>query len=52
MTTDTVRDLLTVDTEAWLEDIENIKQFYEQVGSHVPTELKEELAALADRLKA
>lgn len=52
VTTDTVRDLLTVDTEAWLEDIENIKQFYEQVGSHVPTELKEELAALADRLKA
>ena len=52
VTTDTVRDLLTVDTEAWLEDIENIKQFYEQVRSHVPTELKEELAALADRLKA
>ena len=52
VTTDTVRDLLTVDTEAWLEDIENIKQFYEQVGSHVPTELKEELAALTDRLKA
>ena len=52
VTTDTVRDLLTVDTEAWLEDIENIKQFYEQVGSHVPAELKEELAALADRLKA
>ena len=52
VTTDTVRDLLTVDTEAWLEDIENIKQFYEQVGSHVPAELKEELAALADRLKS
>ena len=52
VTTDTVRDLLTVDTEAWLEDIENIKQFYEQVGSHVPAELKEELAALSARLKA
>ena len=52
VTTDTVRDLLTVDTEAWLEDITNIEQFYEQVGSHVPAELKEELAALAARLKA
>ena len=52
VTTDTVRDLLTVDTEAWLEDITNIEQFYEQVGSHVPAELREELAALAARLKA
>lgn len=52
VTTDTVRDLLTVDTEAWLEDITNIEQFYEQVGSHVPAEMKEELAALAARLKA
>ena len=52
VTTDTVRDLLTVDTDAWLEDIENIKQFYEQVGSHVPAELKEELEALSARLKA
>ena len=52
VTTDTVRDLLTVDTEAWLADIENIKEFYEQVGSHVPAELKEELEALSARLKA
>lgn len=52
VTTDTVRDLLTVDTEAWLEDITNIEQFYEQVGSHVPAEMKEELAALSARLKA
>lgn len=52
VTTDTVQDLLTVDTEAWLEDITNIEQFYEQVGSHVPAEMKEELAALAARLKA
>ena len=52
VTTDTVRDLLTVDTEAWLEDITNIEQFYEQVGSHVPAEMKEELAALTARLKA
>ena len=52
VTTDTVKDLLSVDTEAWLEDIQNIEQFYEQVGSHVPAELKEELNALAARLKA
>ena len=52
VTTDTVRDLLSVDTDAWLEDIENIEQFYGQVGSHVPAELIDELKALSARLKA
>lgn len=52
VTLDTVKDLLTVDKQAWLDDISNIEAFYEQVGSHVPTELKEELAALAARLQA
>ena len=51
VTTDTVRDLLSVDTEAWLADVENIRQFYDQVGSHVPEELKEELEQLTKRLK-
>ena len=52
VTTETVRDLLSVDTESWLEDIGNIRAFYEQIGSHVPEELKEELDALEKRLKA
>ncbi|MDD6980804.1 MAG: phosphoenolpyruvate carboxykinase (GTP) [Clostridia bacterium] len=52
VTTETVRDLLSVDTESWLEDIGNIRDFYEQIGSHVPEELKEELDALEKRLKA
>ena len=51
VTTDTVRDLLSVDTEAWLADVENIRQFYDQVGSHVPEELKDELEQLTKRLK-
>ena len=52
VTTEIVRDLLSVDTESWLEDIGNIRSFYEQIGSHVPEELKEELDALEARLKA
>ncbi len=49
---DTVRELLTVDNASWLEDIENIKEFYALVGDRVPAEMYEELAALESRLKA
>jgi phosphoenolpyruvate carboxykinase (GTP) len=52
ITLDTVRDLLTVDTASWLEDVENIKEFYAQVGDHVPAIMHEELAALEARLNA
>jgi len=50
VTLDTIRDLLTVDTDAWKADIANIKEFYALVGDHVPAEMKEELAALEARL--
>ncbi len=52
ITIDTVRELLTVDNASWLEDIENIKEFYALVGDRVPAEMYEELAALEARLKA
>ncbi len=47
---DTLKDLLSVDRESWKADIENIKEFYAQIGDHVPAELYEELAALEKRL--
>ena len=46
----TVEGLLDVDKALWKEDIPGIRAFYEQVGSRVPTELYEELAALEARL--
>jgi len=49
---DTIRELLTVDTASWLEDIENIKAFYAQVGARVPQTMYDELAALEARLNA
>ncbi|MBO7273315.1 MAG: phosphoenolpyruvate carboxykinase (GTP), partial [Clostridia bacterium] len=51
VTLDTIRELLTIDTESWLEDVEAIKAFYKQVGDRVPAELYEELAALEANLK-
>ena len=50
ITVDTVRDLLSVDKELWLEDCKAIKEFYAQVGERVPAELYDELAALEARL--
>ena len=46
-----IRELLTIDTESWLEDVESIKAFYKQVGDRVPAELYEELAILEANLK-
>ncbi|MBR2621714.1 MAG: phosphoenolpyruvate carboxykinase (GTP), partial [Clostridia bacterium] len=50
VTIDTIRELLTVDTKSWLEDIDNIKAFYAQVGERVPQAMYDELAALEARL--
>jgi len=50
VTLDTIKELLTIDKESWLEDVQNIKEFYALIGDRVPSELKEELAALEARL--
>ena len=52
ITLDTIKELLTVDKASWLEDVENIKAFYAQVGDRVPETMYDELAALEARLKA
>ena len=52
VTIDTIKDLLSIDTQSWLDDVKNIEDFYAQVGSHVPHELYEELDELKGRLLA
>ncbi|MGN1127457.1 MAG: phosphoenolpyruvate carboxykinase (GTP) [Candidatus Flemingiibacterium sp.] len=52
VTVDTIRDLLTIDTKSWLEDVKNIEEFYGMIGNHVPHELYEELGELKGRLLA
>ena len=47
---DTIRDLLTVDHDAWVSDCDDIHKFYELIGDHMPKELIDELAALKKRL--
>ena len=50
ITVDTIKELLTVDVASWKEDVANIREFYAQIGDHVPAELHDELAALEKRL--
>ena len=51
VTPDTIRDLLTIDTKSWLEDVDNIRDFCHQVGDRVPQAMWDELDALEARLK-
>ena len=51
VTLDTIKNLLTIDKASWLEDVENIKAFYKQVGDRVPQEMYDELATLEANLK-
>ena len=50
ITVDTIKELLTVDVASWKEDVANIREFYAQIGEHVPAELYGELEALEKRL--
>jgi len=50
LTVDTIRDLLSIDRDAWLADCDNIEEFYDFIGDHVPAELRDELASLRERL--
>ncbi|MBO4413251.1 MAG: phosphoenolpyruvate carboxykinase (GTP) [Clostridia bacterium] len=48
---DTIRELLRIDVSSWLEDVDNIRAFYDQI-ENVPQELEDELSALKARLIA
>ena len=50
VTTETIRELVSVDHDSWKADIANIREFYDLIGERVPAELREELAALDKRL--
>jgi len=51
VTLDTIRELLDVDRELWLEDLANVREFYAKIGDRVPKEFYTELDALEARLK-
>ena len=50
ITTDTVRDLLSVDRDLWKEEVAGIRRFYARFGDKLPAKLRRELDALEKRL--
>ena len=53
VTLDTIKELLTVDKESWLEDVENIKEFYAtKIGDKLPAALQKEYDDQLARLQS
>jgi phosphoenolpyruvate carboxykinase (GTP) len=50
MTDDIMKDLLTVDKELWKVEMENVEEFYDKFGEHLPKKLMDELIATQERL--
>ena len=53
VTVDTVRDLLSVDKDLWMEDMKGLREFYQKidsVGERMPKELWRQLEAFEERL--
>lgn len=46
----TIRELFRVDKQAWLKEVETVRQFYSTFGDDLPKELSAQLTALHDRL--
>lgn len=51
ITTDTIKDLLSIDKESWIEETKGIEKFYEEIGDRVPKELHAELDKLKKNLQ-
>ena len=45
-------ELLRVDVEGWLAELPLISEYYDQFGSQLPEELRDELRGMKERLEA
>lgn len=50
ITTETVKDLLSVDQDLWREECDGISEFFAKFGDRLPKELTEELASMKKRV--
>ncbi len=48
---DNLRDILSIDKNLWLQETENIENFFNKFGDDLPAELKNQLQNLRNRLK-
>ncbi|MDL2253240.1 phosphoenolpyruvate carboxykinase (GTP) [Ruminococcaceae bacterium OttesenSCG-928-I18] len=50
VTLETIRDLLTVDKDLWLEDAEGVEELYAKFGDRLPAKMAKQLKAQKERL--
>ena len=50
MSDEDLNALLSVDKEAWKEDVENIKEYFAQFGDRLPAEIRHQLDILDNNL--
>lgn len=50
VTVDTIKGLLEVDKDLWLEDCTGVEELYNEIGERIPAELRSQLAGLRTRL--
>lgn len=50
-TKEDLQSILTINNQWWLDDIDNIRAFYNKIGQTVPLELRNELTAMEKRLE-
>ena len=50
ITVDTIKDLLSVDKDLWIEDAKGIEEFYAKFGNKLPAEMKKQLEDMKTRL--
>ncbi len=50
ITVDTIKDLLSVDKDLWMEDAKGIEEFYAKFGDRLPKEMKKQLEDMKARL--
>jgi len=46
-----LKELFKIDREAWKEEVEGLKEYFEKFGDHLPSAIKEELTGLEKRLE-
>jgi len=50
-TIEDLKSILGVETEYWLKDFDNVKEFYDKIGDTIPAELRKQLADEIARLQ-
>ncbi|MEI6399086.1 MAG: phosphoenolpyruvate carboxykinase domain-containing protein, partial [Pseudomonadota bacterium] len=52
LTTETMRELLSIEAPAWKSEMTGIKEYFDKYGSHMPDELLSELKRITNELNS